>query len=299
MRKRRIKAVPVALLAMAFATLGFAGTAHAELEGEFLKFQYCPYENTEAKKCLYSVTEGGEVTLGNKTVPIENDVLLQGAFGKPDKTTKISAFYGATGGKPTLTPVAQNVPGGLAGVVPDKSSPWLVKRLIKFFFENSLTGLGSTLELAGSPEKIEISEQNMNRKEKVGLKLPVKLHLENPFLGSKCFIGSDSNPVIWELTTGPTSPAEPNKSIEGSFGQASFVEGGFILHVEENELVDNAWSAPKVTGCGGILAFLVNPIVSSQLGTTSAGHNTAVLVNTIDIATSAGVKYVAENGLPE
>lgn len=299
MRKQRRGAVPVALLALVLGVLGFAGTAQAKLEGEFLKFQYCPYENTEAKKCIYSVTEGGEVVLGSKAVPIEKNVVLQGAFGTPDKVTKVSKFFGATGGKPTLSPVSQNVPGGLAGIVPEKNAPFLVKRLIHFFFENSITGLGSTLELAGPATNIQISEQNMNRKEKVALKMPVKVHLENPFLGSKCYVGSNSSPIVWELTSGKTAPPAPNTSIEGSFGKASFVEKGLILHISEgNKLVDNAWAAPKATGCGGILAFLVNPIVNSQLGTVTAGHNTAILENTIDLATSAGVKFVAENGLP-
>jgi hypothetical protein len=294
MQKQRRKVVPVVVLALALAALGLAGPAQAKLVKEFTKFQYCPWTNTEVKKCLYSVTEGGEVKLGKKTVAITNKVLLQGGFGTPDKTTKISKFYGATGGKPTLQPVAQSVPGGLAGVVPDASSPWLVKRLIKFFFENSLTGLNSTLELAGSATNIEISEQNMNRKEKVALKLPVKVHLENPFLGSKCYLGSDSSPIIWNLTSGKTAPTAPNTSIEGSFGKAEFIEEGLMLHVKENKLVDNNWSAPKVTGCGGILAFLVNPIVSSQLGTTTAGNNTAILKNTVDIATAAAVKFIDE-----
>ncbi len=295
MRKRRIRAVPMALLVAVLAALGLAGTAQAELPGEFAKFKYCPYENTEAKKCIYSLTEGGEVVLGSKTVTIENDVLLQGAFGKPNKETKISEFFGPTGGKPALQPVSQNVPGGLLGVVPENKQNWLIKRLIKFFFENSLTGLGSTLELAGSASDIEISEQNLNRKEKVGLKLPVKVRLVNPFLGSKCYVGSNSSPIIWNLTSGPTE----DEKLEGSFGHAEFLEKGLILHVTEDEIVDNSWSAPSASGCGGLLAFLVNPIVNSSAGLPSAaGKNTAIMDNTIDIATTAGVKYVNENGLP-
>ena len=296
----RTKTLFAALSVVAVASLGLAGSASAALEGEFLKFQYCPYENTEAKKCLYSVTEGGEVVLGSKTVPIVNDVVLQGAFGKPDKTTKISAFYGATGGKPTLQPVAQPVPGGLAGLVNCKAiSNWLLRISCEVTFENGLTGLDSTLELAQPVTNIEISEQNMNRKEKVALKLPIKVRLENPFLGSNCYVGSATNPIIWELTSGPTSPPEPNESIEGSFGQASFVESGLILHVENNELVDNAWSAPSASGCGGLFSFILDPIINAAAGLpSSAGHNTAILDNTLDIATSAGVKYVAENGLP-
>lgn len=296
MRKERTttRVVTTALLAVALAALCLAGTAQAKLVGEFTKFQYCPWTNTEVKKCLYSVTESGEVKLGKKTVTIENKVLLQGAYGAPNATTKISKFFGATSGKPTLQPVAQKVPGGLLGIVPEAESPLLVKKLIKFFFENSLTGLNATLELAGSPTAIEISEANLSRKENLALKLPVKVHLENPFLGSKCYVGSDSSPIIWNLTSGTTSPSAPNKSIEGSAGKIEAREEGLIAQLNGNKLVENNWSAPKAAGCGGILAFLVNPIVNTQLGTTTAGNNTAILNNTIDIATAAAVQFINE-----
>ena len=294
MRKKppTTRALWAAMLAIALFCLGISGTAQAKLVGDFTKFQYCPWTKTEVKKCIYSVTEGGEVVLGSKTVPIEKSVLLQGGFGQPD-ASHVSVFYAATNGA-TLQKVPQNVPGGLAGIVPESKSPALVKKLIKFFFENSITGLNSTLELAKPASEIRISEFNMSHKEGVALKMPIKIHLENPFLGSKCYVGSESNPITWNLTSGKTSPAAPNTSIEGSFGQASFLEEGLILHLKENKLVDNAWSSPSATGCGGLLAFLVNPIVNGQLGTTTAGHNTAILKNTVDLASTAAIKFIDE-----
>jgi hypothetical protein len=295
MRKRPLttRVLWTALLAVALASLGLAGPVQAKLVKEFTKFNNCPWKNTEVKRCIYSVTNSGEVKLGSKTVPIEKAVTLQGGFGKADAETKISAFFAPTSGD-ALAKVSQNVPGGLLGIVPDASSPWLVKKLIKFFTENKITGLGSTLELAKPASEIQISEFNMSRKENVALKMPLQVHLENPFLGSKCYVGSSSSPITWNLTSGVTAPPGPNKAIEGSFGQASFLEGGFILHLTENKLVDNAWSAPKAAGCGGLLAFLVNPIVNAQLGTTTAGNNTAILVNTVDIATTGALKIIDE-----
>lgn len=293
MRKQRGRALCAALLALALACLGLAATAQAKLVGEFTKFQYCPWTNPEVVKCIYSKTESGKVVLGSKTVTIEKPVLLQGGYGQANKETKNSKFFAATNGI-TLEKSPQNVPGGLLGVVPEEKQNWLIKRLIKFFFENSLTGLNSTLELAKPASEIVINENNMSHKEGVALKLPLKIHLENPFLGSNCYVGSSTNPVTWNLTSGKTSPPAPNTSIEGSFGKASFLEEGLILHLDENKLVDNAWSAPAATGCGGILAFLVNPIVNSQLGTTTAGHNTAILENKVDIALSAAVAFIDE-----
>ena len=289
MRKqaRTTRALLTALFAGALATVALAGPAQAKLVEPYLKFQYCPWHNEEVKKCLHSVTESGEVVLGSKKVPIVNPVLLQGGFGKPDKETKISQFYGATEGKPTLQPVAQPVPGGLAGLINCKEiSDWLLRISCEITFENGLTGLDSTLELAGSASDIQISENHLSHKEGTALRLPVKVHLENPFLGSGCYVGSNSNPIVWNLTSGKTEPPGPNESIEGTFGHAEFLDGGFILHVTENSLVDNAWSAPGSSGCGGIFAFILDPIINLAAGLPAeAGHNTAILNNTVDITT--------------
>lgn len=292
----RTMRVVMAVCAMALAAFAFAGPAQAKLTGEFEKFQYCPWKNTEVKKCLYSTTISGEVVLGSKTVPIVNATVLQGGFGKPDKTTKISVFYGATEGKPTLQPVAQPVPGGLAGLVNCKAiSNFLLRISCEVTFENGLTGLNTTLELAKPASAIQISESNLNRKEKVALQLPVKARLENPFLGSNCVVGSESNPLIWNLTSGPTSPPEPNKSIEGVAGEAEFLHEGEILALKGNKLVDNAWGAPGASGCGGLFSFILDPIINAAAGLpATAGHNTAILNNTIQITTPAALEFEDE-----
>jgi hypothetical protein len=288
-----MRVVMTALVAVALAALGLAGTAQAKLSGEFTKFAYCPYKlPTEVKKCIYSVTESGEVILGNKKVPIEKPVVLQGGRGVIEED-EFSKFYGATNGI-TLSKAPQNVPGGLLGIVPDASSPFLVKALIKFFLENSLTGVNATLELAKPATSIRISENNLAGEVGIALELPVKTHLENPFLGKNCYVGSESSPLLWKLTAGTTSPPAPNKPITGAGGAGEFLEEGKILRLKGNKLVDNAWSAPTASGCGGILSFLVTPIINAQLGTTTAGHNTAILNNTLSIAAAVTVRTFDE-----
>jgi hypothetical protein len=286
MQKHRRRVACTALLAVALAALGLAGTAQAKLTGNFTKFAQCPYKNEEVRKCIVSVTESGEVVLGKKVVPITNPVTLQGGYGK--QVAGIAPFFAATNGI-TLSKAPQNVPGGLLGIVPDASSPFLVKLLIKFFLENSLTGVNSTLELAKPATDIRISENNLAGKTGVALKMPVMVHLENPFLGKSCYVGSSSSPITWELTSGTTAPPAPNKAITGDGGKIEFLEEGSMLVDKGAKLVDNAWSAPKATGCGGILSFLVTPIISAQLGTTTAGNNTAILNNTVNIAASFAV----------
>ena len=292
MQSNPTRAVATALLAVALAALGLAGTAQAKLVGNYTKFVQCPYSNLEVKKCIYSVTESGEVILGKKVVPIEKQVILQGGFGaaiEEKEGAEFSKFYAASNGI-TLSKAPQNVPGGLLGIVPDASSPFLVKALIKFFLENSLTGVSSTLELAKPASDIRVSENNLAGEIGTAIQMPVMVHLENPFLGKKCYVGSSTNPITWKLSTGTTAPPAPNKPITGSAGEIEFLEEGRILLSKNNKLVDNAWSAPTATGCGGILSFLVTPIINAQLGTTTAGNNTAILKGTLNVASAAAVR---------
>jgi hypothetical protein len=287
MQKHRTRALVTALLVVALAALGLAGSAQAKLTGNYTKFAQCPYSNLSVIKCIYSVTESGEVVLGSKKVPIEKPVVLQGGFG--EEVEEVSPFFGASNGI-TLSKAPQNVPGGLLGIVPEASSPALVKALIKFFLENSLTGVNSTLELAKPATEIRINENALAGEFGTALKMPVKVHLENPFLGKNCFVGSSSSPIIWNLGTGATSPPAPNTSISGAVGVFEFLEEGRILVMKGNKLVDNAWSAPKAAGCGGILSFLVDPIINAQLGSTTAGHNTAILKDTLNVASAAAIR---------
>jgi hypothetical protein len=279
----------IAVLFGALGVLCFAGSASAH-SGEFAKFNYCPSTNPEVFKCLYSVTTGGKIVLGKKTTPIESPVTLQGGYSSTNREKKhISKFFAATNGV-TLSKTPENVPGGLLGIVPPESSPPLVKLLSKFFFENSLTAVYATLELAKPATEIEISEFNILLEEGLSLKLPVKVRLENPFLGSSCYVGSSSSPIIWNLTTGTTSPPEPNTPITGSSGVSELKDEAEIAQLNGNVLVENAWSAPEATGCGGILSFLVDPVIDAELGLPAkAGVNTAILDNTIDIATPESV----------
>lgn len=283
----------VAVLVAALAMLALANSASAKLIGEFTKFEQCPWTNVEVAKCVHSVTGGGEVVLGSKKVPIVNPVTLQGGFSKP--VERISNFFEATNGV-TLSKTAQPVPGGLAGLVNCKEiTNFLLRISCEVTFENGLTGVNSTLELAQPASNIKISELNLSGKVGVALKMPIKVRLENPFLGSNCYVGSSTSPIIWELTSGTTAPPAPNEPITGAAGKIQFLEGGRILRLNENVLVDNAWSAPGASGCGGLFSFLIDPIINASSGLPSAaGKNTAILKNTINIATAAAVKKVDE-----
>jgi hypothetical protein len=280
----------VALLIAALAALALSASAQAKLTGAFTRFAQCPYKNAEVRKCLHAVTESGEVVLGSKKVPIVNPVTLQGGAG-PVNEEGVAQMFDATNGV-TLSKTPQPLPGGLAGLVNCKEiKEPLLRFACELTFENGLTGVNTTLELARPTSELLVSEFNLAGEEGVALKMPVKAHLENPFLGSSCYVGSSSSPIIWNLTSGKTSPPPPNESISGFGGEAEFLEGGKIIEVKNNKLVDNAWSAPGATGCGGFLVeVILNPIINASSGLpAAAGKNTAILKGVVSSAAKGAV----------
>jgi hypothetical protein len=296
-RKSRARAGRLAALLIALTTLGLAPGAQAELTGDYARFAQCPFENLEVRKCLIAKTDGGEVILGSKKVPIVNTpITLQGGYGKP--TEGFSKFFAAKNGV-TLEKVAQPVPGGLAGLVScPEIENFILRAACEWTFENGLTGVNSTLELAKPASDIRISENNLGGELGVALKLPVKFHLENPFLGSNCYVGSEKTPVQWELTAAETNPPPPNEPIKGSAGTVEFLGEGSILETKDAELVDNAWEAPGAAGCGGLFSFILDPIINAASGLPSkAGLNTAILKNDAWIGAAAAVRINNEENL--
>ena len=159
-------------------------------------------------------------------------------------------------------------------------------------FEHGLTELNSTLELAKPASAITVNEGSIVFESGVGLVLPVKVHLENPLLGSTCYVGSESEPIIWNLTTGVTSPPAGTAPITGSGGELEFKEEAQILEIRNASLVDNGWSAPSASGCGGpIVEYILDPIINGTVGVPSAaGKNVAALEkDTISVALAEAV----------
>lgn len=302
MRKRigrrtglRAKALFVtASLVASLAVLAIASPAMATPKGEFAVFADCPLETPGLNACLYATTESGSFTIGKKTVPIEKTQILQAGLKETESGTGVEVIA-AKDGK-TLPATPQKVPGGLSGLVnctEIKGSGFFEKALrasCEAIFENGVTGVNAAVELAAPANHIELNIGALLSAEGTALSLPVKVHLENPLLGSSCYVASNSAPLVIGLTTGKTSPPLPNKPISGAVGELEF-SGTGILRIHKNSLVNNSFAAPATNGCGGIFEFLLGPIINSQLGVpSSAGHNTAILNGTLQQAEAAAVK---------
>ena len=279
----RTRLVVLVAVVTALATVGLASSASA-FSPPYDRFNNCPVKDPLTRKCVQAITKGGSVVLGEKTVPIVNPVTLQGGLGAQFEKEEhfFNGFIGAVGA-PTLVPTPQPVPGGLSGLVNCKEiSNFLVRLGCEAVFENGLTGVNSTLELARPASEIIVSEENLAFESGLAMQLPVKVHLENPLLGSTCYIGSSSSPIIWKLTTGETSPPAGTAPIKGSAGKLELQEGGSLGVFENAKLVDNTWSAPGASGCGGFgVELILNPIINASVGVPSAaGKNSAILDKT-------------------
>ncbi len=297
-RSATARAWAIAIMAALAALSALAAPALAiEPTGDFAVFKQCPRFTTGVELCLYAETQGGEVTLNKQTVPINADgkhpIILQGGF--TNAGTNEEKFVGALNGE-TLSKTPQNVPGGLAGlvncteIVGSGLFETLARSTCKLVFENGTTGVSAVTELAKPASSIGINTNNLENQEGTALSLPLKIHLENTLLGSECYIGSSASPVTLNLTTGTTSPNPPNAPISGKVGKIVAKDEFEFIELIGNKLVDNAFSAPEATGCGGIFAFLLDPIIDSKIGLPSAdGKNTAIQNNYVREATSIGV----------
>jgi hypothetical protein len=288
------------LLVVVLAVLVGASAATAAPKGIFSIFSDCPLKTPGVALCQYAQTTSGEFVLGTTRVPINKTITLQGGAvptGNPENEREYFLVPAADGN--SLSKTELNVPGGLLDFVnceeiKGKGILELLERgTCKAIFENHTTGVTATAELVAGPHNPPVLDLvALATEEGTALTLPVRVHLKNSLLGNKCYVGSEASPIELRLTTGATSPAPPNKSINGARGHVSNTEehGQVLLQIKENSLVDNAFSAPVAEGCGELFSFLIDPIVNAKVGLPSpGGHNTAILNGSLNTATTEAV----------
>ncbi|HWM63037.1 MAG TPA: hypothetical protein VNP96_03510 [Solirubrobacterales bacterium] len=223
----------------------------------YTQFAGCPdqEENSATTVCLRSEINGGHFQMGSKTVPITDPIVLSGGADE-----NLDGFDASPAGG--LAPNKQQVPGGVIGIT---GLDWLVN-----FLGIEQLKLYAETQLVGTPD-IDFTE----------VKLPIRVRLINPVLGNSCYVGSPSEPIMLNLTTGTTEPPPPNEPISGTFPSFEFDEGTGILKLNDGVYVDNEFAAPGANGCKltllGLLPINLNPLVNLQAGLPSpAGTNETV-----------------------
>jgi hypothetical protein len=279
--------------AAVLAPLAMASPAMAEHHptGNFAPFKFCPLSNKLTELCTVANTNAGEFTVGKRSVPINKTITLQGGLHENEKTEELE-FIAAEGAE-TLSKTPQSVPGGLFKILAPSFFPEPLKKIFNEFISKGPTGVNATAELVG---KITISRPALFSGAPDALNLPVRVHLENEFLGPTCYVGSSSKPVNIELTSGTTSPPLPNKPITGSLGELEIKDGGNLVVLKKNSLVNNTFAAPTAEGCGsqilfGLFTGIIDSAVNSELELPSvSGNNTAILNGSLENASAEAVK---------
>jgi len=285
---KRLLAVAATIAAMLVpASQALAASHHPT--GEFEQFAECPLSNETLTACVYSKSSGGYFQMGSKTVPLVNPVVLQG--GLEGIGLK---FVGAENGE-TLSKTPQPVPGGLLGITAPKWWPIWLQNWFNNQINEGLTGVKATVEIAGPDSGISIDVLNLLFETGTAISLPTKIKLSNPILGGNCYIGSDSNPVVIDFTSGETSPPPPNEPIHGSAGTFETNESETLITLSGGRLVNNSFAAPGAHGCGGLFSLFVDPLVNSLVGLPSpAGTNTAVLEGKLQTGVAEAVRASEE-----
>ena len=257
--------------------------------GEYAPYKDCPLNTSKLAYCVLAETGAGEFTVGKRTVPITKTITLQGGFIENEKTEKLE-FFGAEDGN-TLSKTPQFVPGGLLGIVAPEFLPKFLQEIVNSLVSEGLDEVTALTELAAPATSIGLNTENLLTETGTAISLPLKIKLDNTFLGESCYIGSNAAPIVIDFTTGTTKPPAPNTPITGAPGTLAFNGSFTIITLTGTRLVNNSFAAPKAEGCGGLLAFLINPAVNIELGLPAAGgNNTAILEGNLATAAVSAVK---------
>jgi hypothetical protein len=300
--RKRFAVIASATVTVASVLLSVASpVALAAPTGIFAPFAQCPTSIPGIHLCQYVEITGGELAVGPVKVPIDKTVIFQGGMRHTGGPNPNEYFQLPAANGESISPTELNVPGGLRAVIgcdPIRDRD-LYRKLGhkegcngRFSHDKKKDAVTITLESAGSrsnPAIFDLAAASLE--EGTAFTFPGKVHLKNPLLGEACHIGSEAHPIQLHLTTGTTNPPPPNQPITGSFGNATNAgpeneeEGYELTKVTDNTLVDNTFTVPPAEGCGGRLAYLIDPRIDHTLGLESpAGRNTVILTGTHRLA---------------
>jgi hypothetical protein len=114
--------------------------------------------------------------------------------------------------------------------------------------------------------------------------VPLSFHLVNPLLGGNCYVGTTSDPIVLNLTTGTSGALTGSLGIVDPYGQFA---GG--LYTVDTEVVDNQFTVPAATGCGP--GGVWDSAITALEGANSPGSNTAILYGNYALALASWVKH--------
>jgi hypothetical protein len=264
---------------VAASTLALPATAAAApaptLAGAWAPLNRCPVDDpamlaadgvTIAAACLSSSAASGTITLGETTLTTGATDLQLGMLNQGGTYTTVPPATGAVVGD------AVEIPGGLLGLMCPENYIPIVSDICRQVVGSPLNRVTATIESAGAP-----TDFNLGAGVGVGtpiVTLPVKIKLDNPFLGTNCYIGTNSNPIVLK----PANLARPTGRVVrfNPDGTPSATGQQGYLSLSGASQGDSTFAVPKSSGCGafGILSGAVD---LKQGLPSPAGENSLVL----------------------
>ena len=304
----------VAMVALG-AMLASSALAIKEPDVAWAKFKNCPIhgeatfeeEVKPAFKCTFGATrkgEGGSYTVGSITVPVTKPILLQGAYTEPEGKTReehiaherLGILIPPEDGAPPIVPVAEHVPGEpLANVTEAEMNefgwPEELEQSYKAAQKHHWFKEGKTTEViepAGA-DRDYVSEFNISSEEGSAIIASIQIQGKNKWLesiGGNCQIGSEADPIVQHLTTGPSESPLTGEIITGTSGIAGDAHEALEAYLTGTVLVDNTYPVPGAEKCGGAAneAYL-DPVVNHAFGLPAvAGASKTELIGALYIA---------------
>ncbi|GGU32119.1 hypothetical protein GCM10010259_23330 [Streptomyces daghestanicus] len=264
----------------AFATMGTATAAAAVPNGEWAPFTRCPVDApamlaadglARTPQCVVSSSASGSIKLGNTTVTTGRTNLQIGVVQNSDGTSTVVAPAGGA-----LIADSATVPGGLLGLMCPSNVP-AVTALCEQLGNSTLNKITATVESAGAPYAFNQTAGIVTGEPIVAI--PVRIHLENPLLGSNCYIGTQSKPIVLR----PQNLTFPEFGMTFFDGDGTRADDGEMsrINLTGSTQNDSTFAVPGASGCGLGLLGIIDAAVNLKTGLPSAaGKNSLTLNNT-------------------
>ncbi|MEV0786573.1 hypothetical protein AB0I52_27165 [Streptomyces sp. NPDC050423] len=293
--KRVRPALLAALVAVAvgipLSTSPASAASAQAMSGNWGPFARCPVDDpamlaadgtTDIAICVSSHSESGSIKLGNTEATTgANDLQFGVVRNASTGASKIVApAGGAIVGAPT------DIPGGLLGLMCPSGIP-VVSGICGQLADSSLNRVVATVESAGTPSNFDLTAGMQSGKTIVDI--PIRIHLQNTFLGSKCYIGTTSSPVVLR----PQNLSVPALGSQRFDADGAPNTAGLLnrLSLTGNDQGDSGFAVPGVSGCGPLTLGELNWAVNLKTALPSAAGNNHLVLN--DTAT-----YTAGLALP-
>jgi len=194
----------------------------------------------ETPLCVASSSPSGTIKIGNLAPSTSQSDLQFGLISSSAGFTIIPPQQGAV----QSAPVRQ--PGGLSGMLCPSTKPPLRALCKTLAHDRNLNKVIATLGSAGAPSDFNLAA-GLSKGIPI-VTLPVKIHLQNPLLGTRCYIGTNANPIVLHPENA-TNPVVQSESFDGN-GTPDPTGVMFAIFSNGGTQQDTSFSVPAATGCG-------------------------------------------------